>query len=82
MAAKMTIKDVYRRFTHPLFMFAEQVVAANTAANIQQQQLKTSRDMIVDYLAISEDTFSQDLAVAGGGQTFLRYIDVNWGVVD
>ncbi len=81
MAAR-TIKEVYRQFVHPSILFAEQVVPANTAANIQQQELKTSRDMIVDYLAVSEETFSQDLLVAGGGQTFLRYIDVNWGVVD
>lgn len=78
----LTIKDVYRRFSHVSMLFAEQVVPAATAANIQQQELKTSRDMIVDYLALSEETFSQNLVAAGGGQTFLRYIDVNWGVVD
>lgn len=82
MAGK-TIKDVYRQFTHPCILFSEQVVAANTPFSFQQSDLKVSRDTIVDYLAISEETFSQDLAVGGtGGQTFLHQIDVSWGVVE
>ncbi len=81
MAGK-TIKDVYRQFVHPFIMFSEQVVAAATPFSFQQQDLKTSRDMIVDYLAISEETFSQNLVVAGGGQTFLHQIDVSWGVIE
>ena len=78
----------YREFNHPLVMFAEAVIpGTGVSTPIATDALKTSRDMIIDYIAISEETFTQGIAgagevVIGNGQTYLHYIDINWGIVE
>jgi hypothetical protein len=72
----------WHKFNHPKIVFAEKVILAGRSDTIQQNELKVSRDMVVDYLAISDDTFTTEPRVAGPHQTFLHWIGVNWGVVE
>lgn len=71
----------WKRFNHPKIVFAEKLIPAGKVDTIQQHELKVSRDMVVDYLAISEETLTTP---RGGGpfDTFLHWVGVNWGVVE
>jgi len=75
-------QEIVRAFRTPLILFAEQVVAPGAQIEINQDALSASRDMIIDYLAISEDSFSTNNLVVGLGQTYLHMLDVNWGVAE
>lgn len=70
------------KFNHPKIVFAEKVILAGKSDTIQQNELKVSRDMVVDYLAISDDTFTTAPRITNPHQTFLHWIGVNWSVVE
>lgn len=81
----MSLQELLSRFTHPKILFGEVVVPLGGAATeLDQHVLKASRDMIVDRIVISEETYSQEAgpAAAFASSTFLHYLDVNWGVVE
>ena len=80
--AKKSAREAYKGFVHPLVLFAERVATAGQQVAITQEALKTSRDMIIDYIAISEESLSSGVVLAGAGQTYLHYLDVNWGIVE
>ena len=82
MGQKRLPQEIVREFRTPLILFAEQVLIPGQQVEINQDALSASRDMIVDYLAISEDSVSTDIPVVGLGQTYLHMLDVNWGVVE
>ncbi len=82
MAQKRLPLEIVREFRTPLILFAEQVLIPGQQVEINQDALSASRDMIVDYLAISDDSFSTGIAPVGLGQTYLHMLDVNWGIVE
>jgi len=80
--ARKSAREAYKGFVHPLVLFAERVATAGQQVAITQDALKTSRDMIIDYIAISEESLSTGVAPVGAGQTYLHYLDINWGIVE
>jgi hypothetical protein len=67
-------------FSWPRILFAEQVVANNARAFMLSDQLKCGRDMLIDYIAVSEDTYSINTGVANG--SYLNAVNVDWWIHD
>lgn len=73
----------WHQFNHPKIVFAEKFIPAGESRVIEQHELKVSRDMVVDYLAISDDSFTTDSKLAlAPNMTLLHWLVVNWGVVE
>lgn len=72
----------HTKFTHPRILFDETQVAfgGGAATPLATNNLRTSRDMIVDLIGVSDETYSLNLGAAGN--TFLQYIDLNWQVTE
>lgn len=71
------------QFRHPAIQFAERVIAANDDDYIDQEELKVSRDMIVDFLAVSEETITEDdEAGSHANNSYIHYLGVNWQVTE
>jgi hypothetical protein len=68
-------------FNYPRILFAEIAVPATGASTfLMTDQLKTGRDMLVDYIAVSEDTFSTGVGAANA--SYLQQLGVDWWIHD
>lgn len=68
------------RFVHPKILFDEIRIAGGGGppTELSSAALTAPRDMIVDFIGFSEETFSDGLGAAN--DTYLQYIDVNWRI--
>jgi len=67
-------------FSHPRVLFAEQVLATGVQQIIQNDSLRTGRDMLVDYIHLSGEDYST--GVAAPGACFNNIIFANWWIQD
>ncbi len=79
----MASKIDWSVFRHPHFRFAEVVIANGARGFIDQHQLRVSRDTVIDYIMISEETYSVlGAGVPAANATLLDSLFVNWSLVD
>lgn len=67
-------------FSWPRMLFAETVVANNATVFVQSDALKAGRDMLIDYVAISEETYS--LGVGAANSTYMNVVNADWWIHD
>lgn len=78
----------FSAFNHPKIMFAEHVVEqAGAAGNadrftFEDNQLRVSRDTIVDLLVVTEESRSGEEDLTDPNGTFLHYLGVNYRVTE
>jgi len=75
----------WHKFNHPKLVFAERLIPAGESAVIEQKELHVSRDMVIDYLAVSDDSISTDdpdVPITSPNQNFLHWVGINWGIVE
>lgn len=67
-------------FSWPKILFTEVNVANNATAFVQSDQLKSGRDMLIDWVAVSEETYSLNAGAANA--TYMDNVDVNFWIHD
>lgn len=78
----MASKIDWSVFRHPHFRFAEVVIASGARGFIDQHQLRVSRDTVIDYIMISEESYTTLGAGVSNNRTYLDSLFVNWSLVD
>lgn len=74
-------REEFMRFTHPRILYAEaRVVAGAPGIYLDQNQLRTSRDMLIDYIWLSEESASLDTGEKN--LCLLHNLLVNWAISD
>lgn len=77
-------KHDFSVFNHPRIFFAERGVPHGEVRFFEQNDLKTSRDFLIDYIWIGESRYSIE-GWGGLGTTtpsLIRNININWQIVD
>lgn len=67
-------------FNWPKILFTEVRIAANTTVTTPADQLKCGRDMLIDWIGISEETFSGGVQAAN--VTYMNDLSFNWWIHD
>lgn len=67
-------------FNWPKILFTEVRIPANGAATTPSDQLKCGRDMLIDWIGVSEETFS--VGVGAANDTYLNDLSFNWWIHD
>lgn len=69
-------------FTHPRILYTERAIDNTAVVFVDQNALRTSRDMLIDYIWVS----MEDYSVGGGGigpnNTQLQFLWLNWNISD
>jgi len=72
----------FSTFVHPQMLFSERALAANGEVFMNQNDLKTSRDFVVDYIWFSEYSLPDIGGVPGAQATLIQDMWVNWAITD
>lgn len=76
-------KHDFSVFNHPRIFFAERIVPREEVRFFEQNDLKTSRDFLIDYIWIGEDRyFGEGWDPPNNTPSIIRDININWQIVD
>lgn len=68
-------------FTWPRILYTEVAVANNATVFVNSEDLRTGRDMLIDWIVVSEDTYAT-IGVLGANLSYLSALNVDWWITD